>query len=232
MSYDLELLEKQSIETIREASDRFGDKLYALSSFGTDSTPLFKLLQNSGVKVEILAIDTGFWFDETHSFREDLERDFNFKTSMYGPHETEVTLIQKFELWETDPEDYAFRTKLDPLTLAISELEVDGLISGIRHDQTKTRAQKSVYEDGSDGEVRIHPMLEWTKGAIDAYYLAHNLRRHPLYSLGYGSVGDWPLTSPGEGREGRNLGARSECGLHLVGGQLVRATLEEMEAAA
>jgi phosphoadenosine phosphosulfate reductase len=38
---------------------------------------------------------------------------------------------------------------------------------------------------------------------------------NPLLSQGYGSIGCWPCTGPGEGREGRWPGtARLECGLH------------------
>ena len=68
---------------------------------------------------------------------------------------------------------------------------------------------------GDNGETRVNAMLDWAQDEVDEYFAAEGLPRHPLYARGYGSVGDWPLTRPGQGRAGRNLGASSECGLNV-----------------
>ncbi|NNL88356.1 MAG: phosphoadenosine phosphosulfate reductase family protein, partial [Marinicaulis sp.] len=52
---------------------------------------------------------------------------------------------------------------------------------------------------------------------------AYDLPRHPLVAQGYPSIGCWPCTHPvAEGadiRSGRWRGsAKSECGIHSVGG--------------
>ncbi len=105
----------------------------------------------------------------------------------------------------------------------VGELGVAGLLSGVRAGQTANRAALHQTEPGKDGETRIHPLLGWSEEQAAHYFKEHGLLRHPLYYQGYGSVGDWTTTLPGQGREGRELPG-SECGLHVTAdGRLVRA---------
>ena len=58
--------------------------------------------------------------------------------------------------------------------------------------------------------------------------IENNLPRHPLVAKGYASIGCAPCTSPvkpGEDpRAGRWRGSqKTECGIHFIGGQMVRA---------
>lgn len=210
-------LEGQSAETIiKKSYEIFGSKLYSLSSFGADSAIMFRLLEKAGLEIPILTIDTGFWFEETYFFMDEMVDRHNLKVHVYGPSKEEVGNIKKEKLWEKNVDKYHQVTKLRPLSKAIEELGVEGLMSGVRRSQTKNRAKLKTISEGSDGEIRIHPILSWSEKDVDDFFQSERLLKHPLYWQGYGSIGDYTTTKPGTGREGRSgLGVCLECGIHL-----------------
>ena len=92
-------------------------------------------------------------------------------------------------------------------------------ISGIRRDQTATRANAKILELQEDGLLKINPMLNWTKADVKRYSEEHNLPSHPLLEKGYRSVGCAPCTVAigvnDDERAGRWQGrSKTECGLH------------------
>jgi len=215
---------ENSVDSIRQAADEFGEGLFALSSFGADSALTLDLLQRSGADVPVLAIDTGFWFPETHAFREYLEERYGFSAVTYGPTHDTVLEVSAVELWTSNKDEYHRLTKLEPLGRAIGELGITALISGVRGHQTANRSALKLRGIGDDGEVRIHPVVGWTTQDVANYFTRMRLPRHPLTEKGYGSIGDRTTTRPGSGREGRDLGDSSECGLHIASdGTLIRA---------
>ncbi len=212
--------EEYSIEVIRQSREDFGEGLYALSSFGAESALLPTLIQKSGVEVPIITIDTGFWLPETHVHRQNLEKRLGFTAISYRPDDLVIDTIFATQLWEKDLSAYRRHTKLNPLSEAINELEVDALLTGIRADQTANRAENAHGFVGRDDEWRIHPVVHWPKQVVKEYFVAEDLPYHPLYHQGYESIDDKPLVQPGKGREGRLLDTKSECGLHIPQAQV------------
>jgi phosphoadenosine phosphosulfate reductase len=127
-------------------------------------------------------------------------------------------------LWEKDIDAYHRIVKVEPLKRAIEELNVGALLQGVRADQSESRANLKVVEDGQHGESRIHPLLNWKKEHIEAYLAEENIPRNLLVYEGYESIGDWTTTVPGFGRSGRQLGITNGCGLVVgEGNRLVSA---------
>ena len=212
---------------IRQAYDRYGKDLYALSSFGADAGTLLDLIYKSGLKIPVITIDTGFLFPETHLYKFTLQNKFGFRTITYGPYDDEVEQIAFDRLWEKDIDAYHRTVKIDPLKRAIEELGVGALLQGVRADQTQARANLEVIEQGQFGEDRIHPLLDWDKEEVEDYLVKENIPRNLLVYEGYESIGDWTTTVPGLGRSGRQLGMTNGCGLVAgEGGNLVRPRLQ------
>lgn len=210
-----------SIETIRRAHDTHGVGLYALSSFGVDAAFTLSVLKESGVEVPVLTNESGFRFDETKQFQEELQRKFELRVFEFGPVQEVIDDIVNKMLWEENIGDYYERVKVRPLKAALRQLGVTALISGVRRYQTLHRASMNVYEPGGDGEVRVHPVLDWPEEAVEAYVSDRALPKHPFYVQGFDSVGDWPVTRRGRGRSGRmfesgNGEEKLECGIHLA----------------
>jgi phosphoadenosine phosphosulfate reductase len=203
-------------QIIKWAYEQFDNKTYALSSFGVDSAVMFRLIERTGLNIPILTVDTGFLFNETYIYMGYLTQKYNLDVYVYGPDPSQIKKIEESKLWEKDVKKYSQLSKLTPLSNAIKDLKVEALLSGIRHDQTQTRANLKRVDVGSDGELRIHPILNWGKDKINMFIKKEKLTRHPLYDKGYESVGDKTITKPGKGRTGRKaLGAEQECGIHI-----------------
>jgi len=76
--------------------------------------------------------------------------------------------------------------------------------------------------------VKVNPLADWEPREIAAYFRRHRLPAHPLVAQGYRSIGCAPCTTPVAPGEDERAGrwrhhAKTECGLHLVNGRLVRA---------
>ncbi len=217
--------QEETVQIIKDAYDKYGRRLYALSSFGTDAGTLLSLIKKAGIRIPVITIDTGFLFPETHLYKFTLQNKFGFRVITYGPYQDEVEQIAFDRLWEKDIDEYHRVVKVEPLKRAVEELGVDALLQGVRADQTEARASLSVVEEGSFGEERIHPLLNWKTDQVDSYLTDENIPRNLLVYEGYESIGDWTTTMPGFGRSGRNLGITNGCGLVIgEGGKLTPAT--------
>ena len=100
----------------------------------------------------------------------------------------------------------------------LNELGTVAWLAGLRANQTEHRA--SLPRVGmQNGRVKLHPILQWSEEDVDAYMERHDLPYHPLYAEGYRSIGDThstlPTTADMDPRDGRLLGKKKECGLHL-----------------
>lgn len=216
--------QEEAIKTIKEAYDRYGKGLYALSSFGADAGTLLSLIKKSGIRIPVITIDTGFLFPETHLYKFTLQNRFGFRVITYGPYKDEVEQVAFDRLWEKDIDAYHRIVKTEPLKRAVDELNIGALLQGVRADQTEARANLAVVEEGQYGEDRVHPLLDWKKEQVESYLTEENIPRNLLIYEGYESIGDWTTTVPGFGRSGRQLGITNGCGLVVgEGGRLVSA---------
>ena len=89
-------------------------------------------------------------------------------------------------------------------------------VSGARRFESATRASmKAVGWDPRRGLVKVNPIVAWSDEDVDRYVSENGIIVNPLRFKGYDSIGCWPCTSPGSGREGRWAGSRKlECGIH------------------
>lgn len=74
-----------------------------------------------------------------------------------------------------------------------------------------------VEEEGR--HLKFNPLAHWSSADIDAYFVRHDLPRHPLWEFGYLSLGCWPCTRAVEAGEDSRAGrwpgqSKIECGIH------------------
>jgi phosphoadenosine phosphosulfate reductase len=200
--------ELPAAELVADLAARFGDRIALACSFQKEETVLLDMLFAADPGARVFALDTHHLFPETYEHWREVER-------RYG-----IT-IEKFEgpqvedgLWETRPDLYLSIAKVEPLTRAL--LDLDCWITGIRRDQSPTRASapKLGWDEGHE-LWKANPLADWSDDDCWAYIRARGLPYNPLHDRGYASIGDTHSTLPGAGREGRWAGSdRTECGLH------------------
>ena len=209
-------------ELIDWASDRYGEKLIASTSFGATSAVMLHLLHRVAPRTPIICVDTGYLFPETYQFAQDLIQllnlDVRFYSAQMSPARQEALYGKLWEQGEDGVNRYLQINKVEPMQRAIRELGSEAWIAGLRAEQTEHRAGLRRV-DRQDGRIKVHPVLHWSSEDMTAYMDRHDLPYHPMVEQGYRSIGDHhstiPTTADMDPRDGRILGKTRECGLHL-----------------
>ena len=195
-------------------------KVAVVSSFGTESAVLLDLVAKADKDTPVIFVDTQKMFPETLDYRDTLIDRLGFTDSQTVTPLQDV-IAKKDEnglRWSYDPDGCCEIRKVEPLARAKDGL--DAWISGRKAFQSVTRQNLPRFEI-EDGRLKINPLGDWDKTALETYFAAHDLPRHPLEAQGYLSIGCEPCTSkvlPGEDpRAGRWRGwDKVECGIHTV----------------
>jgi phosphoadenosine phosphosulfate reductase len=186
----------------------FSERVALACSFQKEETVLLDMLFELEPRAHVFAIDTGYLFPETERLWQEVERRYDTKILTFSPDPIEDGL------WEKNPDLYLAIAKLEPLNRAL--LDLDCWITGIRRDQSPTRADAPKLGWDEQHELwKANPLADWTDEDCWAYIRERGLPYNKLHDQGYDSIGDTHSTVPGKGREGRWAGTeRTECGLH------------------
>ena len=195
-------------------------KVAVVSSFGTESAVLLHLVAQADKAMPVVFVDTLRMFPETLDYRDTLIERLAFTNSQTVTPLPDVIAAKDANnlRWSYDPDGCCEIRKVEPLKRAKDGL--DSWISGRKAFQSVTRQNLPRFEI-EDGRLKINPLGDWDKDALEAYFEAHDLPRHPLEAQGYLSIGCEPCTSkvmPGEDpRAGRWRGwDKVECGIHTA----------------
>jgi phosphoadenosine phosphosulfate reductase len=196
------------------------EHLALVSSFGTESAALLKLMANVDPAIPVIFLDTGWLFEETLAYRDTLVTTLRL-TDVRSIKPLQETLSREDgdrELWFSDPDACCRIRKVEPLTRALAPFKA--WINGRKRFQGGLRADIAVVEQ--DGAMlKFNPFANVSREDIEAIYRNAKLPPHPLTAKGFLSVGCMPCTSRtsvGEdARAGRWRGsAKTECGIHTI----------------
>jgi phosphoadenosine phosphosulfate reductase len=194
---------------VEYALGEFPERVALACSFQKEETVLLDLLFELEPKAHVFAIDTGYLFPETEKLWQEVERRYDTKILTLAPD-----LPVEDGLWGKNPDLYLAIAKIEPLNRAL--LDLDCWITGIRRDQSPTRADAPKVGWDEQHELwKANPLADWTDDDCWTYIRERELPYNKLHDQGYDSIGDTHSTLPGKGREGRWVGTeRTECGLH------------------
>jgi len=196
------------------------EHLALVSSFGTESAALLKVMADADPAIPVVFLDTGWLFQETLDYRDTLTRQLGL-TDVRSIKPLEETLLREDpdkELWFSDPDACCRIRKVEPLARALKPFAA--WINGRKRFQGGARADIPVVEQ--DGErLKFNPFANVSPEEIAAIYKLGNLPPHPLAAKGFLSVGCMPCTSRSEADEDARAGrwrgrAKSECGIHTT----------------
>jgi phosphoadenosine phosphosulfate reductase len=196
--------------TLREAA-RHGSKAVLLCSFQKEESvlldELLRLDQGTGQAVRVVTIDTGVLFPETLEAWRAFEERFEVKIEVRDASSPDVP-------W-SGPDHCCSAAKVAALENSLEGAE--GWITGIRREQSPTRAKAELIErDEQRGLWKYNPLAHWSEKDLWRRIHERELPYNKLHDQGYESIGCAPCTQPGSGREGRWAGTdKTECGLHI-----------------
>lgn len=206
-----------------------------VSSFGAESAVLLHLVSVIDRTLPVLFVDTGMLFEETLAYQMELAAALGLAEVRRIQPDPAAVLAGDVEnlLHLADPDACCSLRKTEPLKRALSGF--DAWITGRKRYQGPARTDIEYFEADGFGRIKLNPLAHWSRQEIADYMDEHQLPRHPLVAKGYASIGCAPCTTPvrpGEDpRAGRWRGhGKRECGIHFIGGRLVRVRRDEVGA--
>jgi phosphoadenosine phosphosulfate reductase len=196
--------------------EHFHPRLSLACSFQREESVLLDMLLEIEPEARVFALDTHVLFPETYDVWRAVEKRYGIQVEVYqGPSLGRQAATHCDALWERNPSLCCAIRKVGPLGEALAEL--DGWITGVRREQSPTRAGAGKIGWDERHELwQANPLADWSQADVDAYIAERELPVNPLHARGYASIGCTHCTVPGEGREGRWSGTdKTECGLHM-----------------
>jgi phosphoadenosine phosphosulfate reductase len=203
------------------AVETFGEDLLFTSSFGAQSGVLLHLWSRVARGLPVVFIDTGFLFPETIAYRDAIAAELDLTLRVLTPDIANGAFIARYgdDIQRKDADLCCGVNKVGPL--APLKERARAWVSGLRRDQSRTRADAAILEQ--DGHlVRVHPIASLTKSDVADYLARHAIPEHPLVARRYLSIGCAPCTRAVAAGEDERAGrwawsGKTECGLHARG---------------
>ncbi|MCP4619381.1 MAG: phosphoadenylyl-sulfate reductase [Bradyrhizobium sp.] len=196
------------------------ERLALVSSFGTESAALLKVMADVDPAIPVVFLDTGWLFQETLDYRDTLTQQLGL-TDVRSIKPLEETLSREDpdkELWFSNPDACCRIRKVEPLARALKPFAA--WINGRKRFQGGARTGIPVVEqDGT--RLKFNPFANVSREEIEAIYKSGNLPPHPLVASGFLSVGCMPCTSRSEAGEDARASrwrgrTKTECGIHTT----------------
>jgi phosphoadenosine phosphosulfate reductase len=218
---DRALRDAQPSQVIAAALRTVGrDNLALVSSFGTESAALLKVMADVDPAIPVIFLDTGWLFEETLAYRDTLIATLGLRDvrSVKPLEETLSRDDPDSDLWFKDPDACCRIRKVEPLARALKPFQ--GWINGRKRFQGGKRAAIAVVEQDGN-RLKFNPFANVSREAIEAIYDTAKLPPHPLVASGFLSVGCMPCTSRTAADEDMRAGrwrglSKTECGIHTM----------------
>jgi phosphoadenosine phosphosulfate reductase len=202
------------------ATQTFHPRLALTCSFsGPSGMVLLDMVVRSGLDMTVIFLDTDLLFPETYELAALAEQRYGIPIQRRRPALSleEQDRQEGPHLYARDPDRCCHLRKVTPLAETLRDY--DAWISGIRRDQSNTRATVHLLEwNTRHNLVKINPLAFWSDRQVWTYIHTHRVPYNPLLDQGYPSIGCVPCTRPAstdDPRAGRWVGfAKTECGLH------------------
>ena len=185
-------------EVLQWAVSEFQPGLTMACSFGGPTgMVLLDMVMRIDPSVEVFYLDTDFLFPETYHLRDVCEQKYGFQPIGYKSLLTpeEQAERQGPELWTRDPDLCCELRKVEPNVRALENKTA--WISGMRRDQSKTRANVAIVDwDEKFGLVKLNPLAAWDEKQVWGYIMANEVPYNELHNRGYPSIGCTNCTKP------------------------------------
>jgi len=193
------------------------------SSFGAQAAVSLHMLSQVDPDIPVILVDTGYLFEETYRFVEELTERLQLNVTVYRAQKSPAWQEARYgQRWKQGVEGinaYNEENKVEPMRRALRELEVSTWFAGIRRNQSESRSSIPFLE-WSGGRWKVHPIADWNDREVHLYMKKYDLPYHPLWEKGYLSIGDHHSTKPihevSTLEQTRFFGLQRECGIHDI----------------
>jgi phosphoadenylyl-sulfate reductase (thioredoxin) len=213
-------------ELIAWAVRRFGHSFAVVTSFQREGMVILDMAARvASAPVRVLTVDTGRLPEATHEMIRRVEAHYGTTVEVISPDPSEVNAMVRLHGADLFRSSVAARSlccnvrKVRPLERALAGLRAYAV--GLRRSQSETRASIQPLEE-VDGKFKLSPLAAWSAAQVREYVDRHGVPEHPLYAIGYATIGCDPCTRPLVAGEDERAGrwwwetdGSKECGLHF-----------------
>ncbi len=201
-SINASLREADPADVVRWALG-LGKPAIATTSFGRNAAVMLHMVSLVDKTLPTVWVDTGYNLRDTYLVAEKLIRDLGLNVKVYTPQMTSerrnaimggVPTIEEEELHA----EFTRQVKLEPFERALSELNPDIWLTGIRKEETEHRQGLDIVTMDARGIIKVAPIFYWTEDDVEAY-----MERYALPTCRH-------YFDPTKVHDGR------ECGLHTA----------------
>jgi len=184
----------KSIGIICDAERIYGkNKVWIAWTGGKDSGILLHLVKTAydgKIPFKVLNIDTSLKFKEIYDFRDRMVREWDLDLVILT-NEAAAKIVKT----SRGAEDCCYNLKIKMLNHGIRKYGIKALMTGIRWDEQRARANEKYFSERED-HIRVNPILHFTENDIWEYIRGNNVSYCTLYDKGYRSLGCVPCTTP------------------------------------
>jgi phosphoadenosine phosphosulfate reductase len=196
------------------------------TSFGLEDQVVLHVLRQHQIDVDIVTLDTGRLFPETHDLWVESERRYDVRIHAIYPQHAAVEALVAAQGTNGFFHSRDARLgcchvrKVEPLNRALAGAAA--WITGIRSGQSDARRDVGLVSVDWDREIlKFSPVFDWTREAVLSFTRERDVPVNPLHAKGFASIGCAPCTraiAPGEleraGRWWWEEDGKKKCGLH------------------
>lgn len=202
-------------------------RIVLTTGFGIEGQALVHAVASAGLAIELVTIDTGRLFAETHELWAATEARYGVTIRALAPEADAIGALVREHGANGFRRSVEARVaccdtrKVAPMARALAGAA--GWVTGLRGGQSRERAATPLAAwDAARGVVKLSPLADWPGAALRDYLVEHGVPVSALHHRGFPSVGCAPCTraiEPGEdARAGRwwwEQDGKKECGLHM-----------------
>jgi phosphoadenosine phosphosulfate reductase len=214
-----------AVALLREAAEDHPGSVVQASSLGVEGMVLTDLIARHRLPIAIATLDTGKLHAETLALLPAVEQRYGLKVEVHRPRAEAVVhfvgrhgeqpMRQSVELRQAC---CALR-KVEPMQRLLAGRTA--WITGLRREQSETRADTPLRETAADGREKFYPLADWSLQDIWHYVELHDVPYNALHDQHYPSIGCEPCTRAVALGEDERAGrwwweddTAKECGLH------------------
>ncbi|MEO5732719.1 MAG: phosphoadenylyl-sulfate reductase [Rubrivivax sp.] len=215
----------QAAQCLREVSHAHPGKVVLMTSLGAEDMVVTDLIVRLGLPIPLATLQTGRLHAETLALIPRIEAHYGLTVERWLPQAEAVLhfVARHGEMAMRD--SVALRKgccalrKLEPLARALAGRTA--WVTGLRREQSTTRAQLPLSATDDGGRTKLSPLADWQWADVWHYIAQHRVPTNALHDAHYPSIGCEPCTravslgeDPRSGRWWWENEAAKECGLH------------------
>lgn len=215
-----------AVAVLQSAATEHGGRIVQATSLGAEDMVITDLIARHQLGIDIATLQTGQLHPQTLALLPRIHARYGIEVRAYEPAaDAVVQFVTKngeramYQSIELRKACCALR-KLEPLARLL-----DGRtawVTGLRREQSDTRAEVPFSEPDDKGRVKFNPLADWSWADVWHYIAGHDVPYNPLHDEFMPSIGCAPCTraiAVGEpfraGRWWWEDEKAKECGLHV-----------------